>query len=194
MVLFLGLVFLLLILVSVLPVSTWINIRRGHRQSGQRPSCSVVHFSSRGRARWVGERRWRLSRRHQSSRVCLFVSLNFSLWGKKTLLFVQGKVSCISLPLGMPVAKRDPTPCYHDAYPVGTPNGAFLERGWLKHCKTMVSTLFGHFFLVCKRTIYFLGGWWFGCFTLGRPCTLGLVNGFLLLVNCLFSLLMFVAG
>ena len=42
-------------------VSTWIHIRRGHRHSGQRLSCSAVHFTSRGRARWVGGRRWRLS-------------------------------------------------------------------------------------------------------------------------------------
>ena len=60
-----GLVLLLLILVSVLLVGTWINIRRGHRYSDQRPSCSVVHFPSRGRARWVGGRRWSLSRRRQ---------------------------------------------------------------------------------------------------------------------------------
>ena len=50
-----GLVLLLLILVSVLLVSTWIYIRRRHRHSGQRPSRWVVHFSSRGRARWVGD-------------------------------------------------------------------------------------------------------------------------------------------
>ena len=46
-----GLVLLLLILVSVLLIGTLINIRRGHRNSGQRPSCSVVCLSSRGRAR-----------------------------------------------------------------------------------------------------------------------------------------------
>ena len=40
------LVLLLLILVFVLLVGTLINIRRGHRNSGQRPSCSVVHFLS----------------------------------------------------------------------------------------------------------------------------------------------------
>ena len=43
------LVLLLLILVSVLLVGTLINIRRGHRYSGQRSSCSMVHFPSRGR-------------------------------------------------------------------------------------------------------------------------------------------------
>ena len=32
----------------VLLVSTWIHIRRGHHHSGQRPSCSVVHFPFRG--------------------------------------------------------------------------------------------------------------------------------------------------
>ena len=47
-------------------ISTWIHIRRGHRHSGHRPSCPVVHFPSRGRARWVGGRRWRLSQRRQS--------------------------------------------------------------------------------------------------------------------------------
>ena len=65
---FWGLVLLLLILVSVLLVGTLMNIRRGHRNSGQRPSCSVVHFPSRGCARWVGGRRWSLSRRRQTSK------------------------------------------------------------------------------------------------------------------------------
>ena len=39
-----GLVLFLLILVSVLLVSTWIHIRRGHRHSGQRPSRSAAYF------------------------------------------------------------------------------------------------------------------------------------------------------
>ena len=69
---FWGLVLFLLILVSVLLVNTWIHIRRGHRYSGQRPSRSTVHFPSRGRARWVGGRRWRLSRRRQSSNGASF--------------------------------------------------------------------------------------------------------------------------
>ena len=46
---FWGLVLLLLILVSFLLVGSLISIRRGHRYSDQRPSCSVVHFPSRGR-------------------------------------------------------------------------------------------------------------------------------------------------
>ena len=69
---FWGLVLLLLILVSGLLVGTLINIRRGHRNSGQRPSCSVVHFPSWGRARWVGGRRWPLSRRRQTSKSVSF--------------------------------------------------------------------------------------------------------------------------
>ena len=88
---FLGLVLLLLILVSVLLVSTWINIGRGegggHRHSGQRPSCSVVHFPSRGRARWVGGRRWRLSRRRQSSKGVSFYFLFCIFLEGKTVLF-----------------------------------------------------------------------------------------------------------
>ena len=63
-----GLVLFLLILVSFLLVGTLINIGWGLRYSGQRPSCSVVHFPSRGRARWVGGRRWPLSRRRQRSK------------------------------------------------------------------------------------------------------------------------------
>ena len=69
---FWGLVLLLLILVTVLLASTWIHIRRRHRHSGQRPSRSAVYLTSRGRARLVGRRRWRLSRRRQSSKGVFF--------------------------------------------------------------------------------------------------------------------------
>ena len=85
-----GLVLLLLILVSVLLVSTWIHIRRGHRHSGQRLSCSTVHFPSRGRARWVGGRRWRLSRRRQSSLKNGFLFPLYFILGENTLLFFSG--------------------------------------------------------------------------------------------------------
>ena len=85
-----GLVFLLLILVSVLLAGTLINIGRGHRNSGQRPSCSVVHFPSRGRARWVGGRRWPLSRCRQTSKSASFYfpCLSF-LWEYASLLFQE---------------------------------------------------------------------------------------------------------
>ena len=160
MVLFLGIGPPLLILVSVLVVGTLIHIRRGHRHSGQRPSCSTVHFPSRGRARWVGGRRWRLSRRRQFPRKMAFYFPCILFWVEKTLLFFQGKVFYYSLLLDMLVAGREPTPCYRDAYSVGTPNRAFWVKGWLKHGKTMVSKFVGRFFLVSKRTIYFffLGG------------------------------------
>ena len=77
---FWGLVLLLLTLVSVLLAGSLINIRREHRYSGQRPSCSVVHFPSRGRARWVGGRRWPLSRRRQTSKGVSFYFPCVSFW------------------------------------------------------------------------------------------------------------------
>ena len=64
----------------------------------------------------------------------------------------------IYMPLGMLVAKWVPTPCYNDAYSVGTRTWALWVKGWLKHCKTMISPFLGRFFLVSKRTFYFLGG------------------------------------
>ena len=82
------LVLLLSILVSVLLVTTWINIRRRHRHSGQRPSRSAAYFPSRGRARWVGRRRWRLSRRHQSSKgVSFYFHYFLFFWWNKLYSF-----------------------------------------------------------------------------------------------------------
>ena len=76
-----GLVLLLLILVFALLDSTWIYIRRRRRHSCQRPSRPAAYFSSRGRARWVGGRRWRLSRRRQYPRkVFVFISLLYLFW------------------------------------------------------------------------------------------------------------------
>ena len=83
-----GLVLLLLILVSVLLVSTWIHIWRG--ASSQWSACSVVHFPSRGRARWVGGRRWRLSRRRQSSKGVSFYFRFVSFLGNKPYSFFKG--------------------------------------------------------------------------------------------------------
>ena len=48
------LAFLLFILMSVPLVSIWMNTRKECRHSGQRLSCSLVHFPSRGRARCRG--------------------------------------------------------------------------------------------------------------------------------------------
>ena len=82
-----GLVLLLLILVFALVVSTWIHMRRGHRYSGQRLSCSTVHFPSRGRVCWVGGRRWALSRRRQSSKSASFYFPFVFFWENALLFF-----------------------------------------------------------------------------------------------------------
>ena len=86
---FWGLVLLLLIMVSFLLVGTVISIRRGHRYSDQRPSCSVVHLPSRGRARWVGGRRWSVSRRRQTPKGLSFYFPSVSFWGKKFYSFFK---------------------------------------------------------------------------------------------------------
>ena len=88
---FWGLVLLSSILVTDLLVSTWNHIRRGHRTSGQRPSRSAAYFPSRGRARWVGGRRWRLSRRRQFSKGASFYFPFGSFWENKLCSFFQGK-------------------------------------------------------------------------------------------------------
>ena len=112
------LAFLLFILVSVLLGGIWMNIRKECCYSGQRPSCSSLHFPSRGRARWVGGRRWPLSRR-------VFYFPRGYFWVAKLCLFFTGMVFIWVLLLGMLVATREPTPCYHDAYSVGLPKGAY---------------------------------------------------------------------
>ena len=105
----------------------------GHRHSGQRPSRSAVNFPSRGRARWVGGRRWRLSRRRQSSKGVSFYFPFVSFFGERTLLFsLRVWFLVFSSLLGMLVAKWEPTPCYRDGYSVGTPNWALREIGLAK--------------------------------------------------------------
>ena len=153
-----GSVLLLLILVSVLLIGTLINIRRGHRHGGQRLSCSVVHFPSRGRARWVGRRRWPLSRRLQTSKRASFYFPLLSFGGNLLYSFFKNIIMGFSIPLGMLEASWVPTPCYNDAYSVGTPKWALWEKGWLKHCETTVSPFLGRLFLVSKRTFYIFWG------------------------------------
>ena len=87
-----------------------------------------------------------------------------------------------------------PTPCYHDAYSVCTPNRALWEKGWQKHYKTMVSPFLGRFFLVSKKQFTFLVEFFYGFLKLVGPGILGLALGFLLLMICLLNLLMLVAG
>ena len=70
--------------------------------------------------------------------------------------FYRGMVFVWVLLLNMLVAKREPAPCYHDAYSVGILKG----HGWggksgQNHCKTTVSPRGKCVFLVSKRTLYF---------------------------------------
>ena len=49
-------------------------------------------------------------------------------WGTKLCLFFRSMAFIWVLLLGMLVAMREPTPCYHDAYSVGIPKRAFGEE------------------------------------------------------------------
>ena len=150
--LFGGLVLFLLILVSVLLAGTLIITRRGHRYNGQRPSCSVVHFSSRGRARWVGGRRWPLSRRRQTSKGVSFYFPCVSFWLNKSYSFF--KSMGFSNPLDMLVAKWVPTPCCNDASSVGTPKWALWGKAGKSIMRPRFPPRIGRFFLVSKRTLF----------------------------------------
>ena len=126
-----------------------IHIRRWHRHSGQRPSRSAVCFPSRGRARWVGGRRWRLSRRRRSQESIFLFPL-VSLLGTN-YAFLKGVVLFYWILVDMFVAKQESTPCYHDAYSVGTPEWAFWGKGWQNHCRSTFSPL-------CKRVFWLTKG------------------------------------
>ena len=67
-------------------------------------------------------------------------------------------VFVLDLLLDMLVAKREPAPCYHDAYSVGIPKGAYGGKSGQNHCKTTVSPRDKCVFLVSKRTLYFFWG------------------------------------
>ena len=127
-------------------------------------------------------------------RVFLFISLMYLFWVNMLYSFVKGMIVVFSIPLGMLAAKWVPTPCCNDAYSVGIPKWALWEKGWLKHCKTMVSPFLGRFFLVSKRTFYFSGRLYGGCFISGGPGILGLALVIFILVSCLLNLSMLVAG
>ena len=123
---------------------------------------------------------------------CLFISLVYLFWENRPHSFSKGVVFGFSLPLGMPVAEREPTPCCHDAYSVGTTNRAVRVKSWHEHCKTMVSPFLGRFFSVSRRTIFF--GFFYGSYIVVGPDILGLALGFSLLVSCLLNLSVLVAG
>ena len=123
-----GLVLLLLILVFVLLIGTLIYIGTGHRHSGQRPSRSAAYFPSRGRARWVGGRRWPLSRRRQTSKGVSFY-FHYIFLENIMYSFFKSIFLGFSKPLGMLEAKWVPNPCCDDAYSVGTPKWALWGKG-----------------------------------------------------------------
>ena len=147
------LVLLLLILVTALLVSTWIHIRREHRHSDQRPSRSAVYFPSRGSCPlgW-GTACW-FTCRDAANLLgkCLFIY--FFFLKKKTLLFEKGMVLFIYALLSMPEAHWEPTLCYRDAYSVDTPRWG---KGLANALQDHVFFLFGRFFLVSKRTFFFV--------------------------------------
>ena len=133
------------------------TLRRGHRHSDQRPSRSAVYFPSQGRARWVGERRWALSRRRQSSgKVSFYFPLVFFWGGESFTPFFKGMVLFISVLLSMLVAQWEPIPCYRDAHSVGTPKWASWRQGWVTHYKTTFSPFSGRLFLFDKQKDLFL--------------------------------------
>ena len=49
-----------------------------------------------------------------------FLSLLYLFWCENFTLFFKGKVSYVCVLLNMLAAKREPTPCYRDAYSVDT--------------------------------------------------------------------------
>ena len=59
----------------------------------------------------------------------------------------------LDLLLDMLVAKREPAPCYHDAYSVGIPKGAYGRKSGQIHCKTTVSPRVKCVFLVVTTEI-----------------------------------------
>ena len=154
---FWGLVLLLLILVSVLLVSTWINIGRG---ASSQWSASILLGGALPLSGSCPLGWWKTLATVTTSPIfegCVFLFPLYIFFGEQIMLFFKENDCCFLLPLGMRVAKWVPTPCYDDAYSVGTPKWALWEKGWLKHRKTMVSPFLGRFFLISKRTIYFFG-------------------------------------
>ena len=87
-----------------------------------------------------------------------FISLGFFFWVAKLCLFFKGMVFIWVLLLGMLVALREPTPCYHDAYSVGIPEGAYGGKSGQNRYKTTVSPLLNVFFWLVNGLFIFSGG------------------------------------
>ena len=74
------------------------------------------------------------------------------------MLFLGSVVLCCWILLDMLVAKWEPTPCYHDAYSVGTPKWELGRKAGRTTVRPRFPPLFRHVFLVNKKTIFFFGG------------------------------------
>ena len=87
-----------------------------------------------------------------------FISLGFFSAGTRLCRFFRCMVLMLDLLLDMLVAKREPAPCYHDAYSVGIPKGVYgeEERGEFT-VRPQFPPVTNVFFLVSKRTLFFLG-------------------------------------
>ena len=149
-----GCVLLLLILVFALLVSTWIHIRRGVVTEGSaHPAWRCT--SPRGVVPvGLGDGVGASSPIFQESvflvPFCIFL-------GEKLYSFFRVWFLIFGTLLGMLVAEWEPTPCYRDAYSVGTPKWAYWGKGWQKHFQTTFSPSCGRFFLVSKGTIFSFG-------------------------------------
>ena len=73
----------------------------------------------------------RIRYRKHSSMFCPWVFLE-----NNPCLFFTGMGYLVHFLLSMPVAEREPTPCYHDAYSVGTLRRACREKYGQTYCKT----------------------------------------------------------
>ena len=136
---------------TALLVSTWIYIRREHRYSGEGPSHSAVYFPSRGRARWVGGDG--VGHCHDVANLPRkSFYFDFVFFSEKTFLFFFFLKSflclCTAEYAGDPRGARD-------AYSVDTLGGHYGRKAG-ENCKTTFSPLFGRFFLVSKRSCFFL--------------------------------------
>ena len=81
------------------------------------------------------------------------------LFGGSCCALFQECILGIFVLLDMPLALWVPTPCDNDAFSVGTLKWVFSGKGWQRCHETTFSPLFGRFFLECKKTFHFFGGY-----------------------------------
>ena len=102
----------------------WLERWRTQRHSGHR-ATRLAARSPRGSARWVGRRRWRLSRRCHHQKRSPFGFPGEGFWrGKLCSLLVNWVFRYFGL-LGVLVTEGEPTSGHHDVCSVGTLMGQF---------------------------------------------------------------------